>query len=341
METRRTEVLLTYNGASSEGGEESGWASAIGTWTELTYTDPAESEADEVQVSIFDRSNEWLDEKLPELGAKITATISTRSWGDAPGAGTLDCGELLLDDYSFSGWPTKGSISAVSCPADTNFRETERTKLWENVTIEEIGSEIAGRAGISLCWDAGAAPMIKSLEQTEKTDCSFFEELCEEYGYSVKIYTSKLVVYDREAYKAKDAVATITMQDVKTWDWKCTLAHTYTGGTYTYTIPKKNKKVTVEVGSAGRTLHKSGKADDSADAEKKIKAAVNTANHGAVTMNLSMMGRTDLMSCTCVNIEGFGKLDGKYYIDKATHTVSASGGYETSVEMSKVVEAAV
>ena len=34
-------------------------------------------------------------------------------------------------------------------PADGSFRETERTQTWENVTVEEIGEEIAGRAGVA------------------------------------------------------------------------------------------------------------------------------------------------------------------------------------------------
>lgn len=330
--------------ATSSDGESSGstWADIIGKWSDFTYTDPSEGEADSISVRVFDRDKEWLDKKMPELGAKITAKIEAQNWGDAPGGGTLECGSFTLDDFSFSGWPVKGEVKAVSSPADSGFRETERTKIWKNVTIEQVGQEIASNAGITLEWDVeGSSPTIKSLEQTDETDCSFFQSLCEEYGYCIKIYESKLVVYDREAYKKKDAVATLTKADVESWNWAKKLAHTYTGGTYKYTIPvakAKDKTGTVTVGEGTRMLHKSGKAESLADAELKIKAAINNANHSATTMSCTMLGRTDLVSAVCVNMEGFGQLSGKYFIDSVEHSVSASSGYETSLEMSKVEE---
>lgn len=330
MKTRRTKVTLS-------GGAEN----INETWTSFTYTDPAEGEADSISVEVFDRENANLEKALPDLGAEMTAKIETQDWGNAPGGGTLDCGKFIVDDFSFSGWPTKGTVSAVSSPADSSFRETEHTKTWKNVTVQEIGKEVSASAGIALEWDAGTNPTIKVLEQTEETDCSFFEELCDTYGLMMKIYASKLVVYDREAYKKKEAAATITLHDVESWDWKKKLAHTYTGGTYTYTISikkAKDKKVKVTVGQGPRWLHKSGKADSKADAELKIKAALNKANHGATTMNCTMMGRTDLVATMCVNMEGFGKLSGKYYIDKVEQSVDASSGYTTSLEMSKCEE---
>jgi len=325
MKTRRTKVTIT---GGLDGISEN--------WTSFTYTDPAEGEADSISVEIFDRDNANLEKALPDLGAEMTAKIETQDWGDAPGSGTLDCGKLILDDFSFSGWPTKGTVSAVSSPADSSFRETERTKTWKNVTVQEIGKEVAGNAGIAIEWDSSTNPTIKVLEQTEETDCSFFENLCKTYGLMVKIYANKLVVYDREAYKAKDAAVTIKLGDVESWDWKKKLAHTYTGGTYTYTESKKKDKIKVTVGGGPRWLHKSGKADDQADATLKITAAINIANHGATTMSVTMMGRTDLVSTMCVNMEGFGKLDGKYYIDKVEQSVSSNGGYTTSIETSKV-----
>lgn len=330
MNTRRTQLTLT--GALDNINE---------IWTSFTYTDPAEGEADSISVEIFDRNNANLEKALPDLGAEMTAKIEALDWGDAPGGGTLDCGKFVVDDFSFSGWPTKGTVSAVSSPADSSFRETERSKTWKNVTVKEIGKEVAANNGLSLEWDAELNPTIKTLEQTEETDCSFFEDVCFTYGLMMKIYATKLVVYDREAYKKKDAVADIALTDVKSWDWKKKLAHTYTGGTYTYTISikkAKDKKVKVTVGKGPRWLHKSGKADSNADAELKIKAALNNANHGATTMSCEMMGRADLVATECVNMVGFGQLSGKYYIDKVEQSVSASSGYTTSLEMSKVEE---
>lgn len=314
--------------------------SYTGEWTDFTYTDPAEGEADEIEISIFDRNESHKVETSPSLGDTITAKIRTVNWAPAPGGGTLDCGSFIVDDYSYSGWPISGTIKAVSTPADSSFRETEKSKVWKKVTLEEMGKEIAGSASVELSWNVESAPpAMESVEQSNKTDCSFYQEKCEEYGLCLKLYKEKLVVYDREAYKKKDPVAVISQKDVQSWTWKKTLAHTYTGGVYTYTSPKTKKKVKVTVGDGTRILRESGKADSQADAELKMKAAINNANHNATAMTCEMMGRTDLVATQCVTMTGFGSvIDGKYYIDKATHAVSASSGFTTSLEMSKVEE---
>ena len=73
---------------------------------------------------------------------------------------------------------------------DSSFTTTQRTKTWENVTIKEIGTEIAGRAGIALAWDVEGDPFtIKSVEQSEQTDCEFYMNLCN----TCLLYTSRCV----------------------------------------------------------------------------------------------------------------------------------------------------
>ena len=83
----------------------------------------------------------------------MTATIKAKDWSREGDTKILPCGFFILDNYEYSGWPLAANISAVSVPAEGSFRATERTKTWEDVTIQEIGKEIAKRAGISLAWD--------------------------------------------------------------------------------------------------------------------------------------------------------------------------------------------
>ena len=88
------------------------------------------------------------------------------------------------------------------------------------------------------------------------------------------------------------------------------------------------------MGTGTRILKQSGKADNKADAERKITAAVANANHGATTLSLTIMGRPDLVASQCVTVVGIGRLSGKYFIDSITHTVG--GGYTMDLELSLV-----
>ena len=51
------------------------------------------------------------------------------------------------------------------------------------------------------------------------------------------------------------------------------------------------------------------------------------------TMQISMMGGPVIVSGQCVNLSGFGRLDGKYYVDQAAHSVSGS---ELSLELALI-----
>lgn len=185
MRTRRAEVDLTWNGAAVTSKMEN-YKSTV------TYTDPASGEADSLEISLNDRDRQWTTAWLPKTGDTLTAAIKVYDWNQEGDNRTLDCGFFILDNYTFSWWPMEGTISAVSVPADSAFRATQRTKTWEKATLQAIGTEIAARAGITLVWDVEGEPItVESVEQSEQTDCEFYMSLCEEYGLSMKVYAQK------------------------------------------------------------------------------------------------------------------------------------------------------
>ena len=142
------------------------------------------------------------------------------------------------------------------------------------------------------------------------------------------------MVFDREAYKAKGSVGTITRDMIEAFNGGGRLAGTYTGGEYTYTDPYTEEEIRVNVGEGPRILKRSGKADNKADAERKIKALVANANHGARKISITIMGNAMWVATQCVVVQGVGKLSGKYYLDKITHHIGKS--YTMDLEMSMV-----
>lgn len=328
MKTRSVEVDLTWNGQAVK-------RKMTGQGTEITYTDPASGEADSLDIAIQDRDRQWTVAWMPLEGDTLEVSIKLSHWDREGDSRILPCGFFILDNFDFSGWPITGTISAVSVPADGAFRERERTKIWEKVTIPEIGKEIASRAGIGFIWDVEGTPFpLDSVEQSSETDCDFLMSLCDRYGYSMKVYAQKIVVFDREAYKKKNSVLTIQETDIERWSWKQVLAGTYTGGEYTYTDPTTEEEIKAVVGTGSRILKQSGRANGKEDAERRIQAAVDKANHGAATLSLTMMGNASLVASQCVTVVGLGRLSGQYYIDRITHHVGS--GYTMDLELSRV-----
>lgn len=301
--------------------------------TSFSYTDQSSGNSDSISLSIDDRENKWISSWFPQKGDKVTASISTADWG-LSGGGTINCGEFILDDISASGPPTSLSIGAVSAPADEGFGETKRSQTWEGVTVKQIASTIAERNGLALEYDCSKDITIAATEQNEAVDSDFLTKLCDEYGLCVKIYSNKIVIFDLAEYEQKEAVDTISKGSVISWRFNTTLTGTYTGGDYTYTHPTSGEDITVTTGEDKRSLSVNGSADNAADAELKLQGQITKANHGMTTLSITTMGRTDLVAGQNIQITGFGEPDGKYFIDKVTHSVSK--GYTCSYDLSKV-----
>lgn len=282
------------------------------------------------------RPGVWLTDWFPQDGDRLRAKIKPKDWMRLNDNRVLNCGEFILDAPGGSFFPCGISLDGVSEPADEGFTGTQRSQVWENATIQKIASDMAGRAGLVLSYDAGNVP-VKVKEQQNAPDANFLRGLCDDYGLCMKVYEKKLVIYDREQYKQRPAPPNLHFgpTDIRI-SFRKMKKGTYTGGRLVYTDSRQEEKVEFKVGGGKRVLTINRKADDRADAERLIRAAVNKANHGATTVNFSMMGNPDVCAALCFEITGFGKLDGKYFVDSVTHSVADGGGYTTSGTASRV-----
>lgn len=299
----------------------------------FTYTDPAFGESDSVSISLADLGKEWLDDLMPKKGACLIAKLLLTNWEDEERVDKFKCGKFLIDNVTPSGRPLQMVVDAASSPLDTAFTTLDRDKTWEATTIENIASSIASTANVSLVYDADTV-WIEQLEQNNKTDSAFLKGLCDEYGLGMKVYNRKIVIFDIAQYEKKPAVLTLTEDDLLDWSGNMTIDGVYTGVTLEYTDPaeKSKEKLTVSVGDTTTRPYKVSKqADSEADARAKAIAALDLANRKIQTMNITVRGRIDLVSGQCIKIEGLGKLDGKYFIDKMKHSIGS--GYKITMDI--------
>lgn len=324
---RRSKAVIFYNGKNIA-------KDLADCQTSFSYTDNASGSSDSISVSIDDRDGRWGDAWLPTKEDTLSAKIIVENWTKDGETKSLQCGSFVLDDLSSSGGSSGDTLTvgAISAPADTGFTTTKNSATWENTTIKEIATTIAQRNKISVVYDARSIN-IAAIEQSEKEDSSFLLSLCDTYGLSLKIYAKKIVIFDREVYKAKAPVKTITKKQATSWSWNSSLLGTYTGGTLTYSN-EDGDEFEITVGSGDRILKVNTEVANAFDAELKLNAALNKENHGSTTMTIEMMGDPELVAGQCVMLSGWGsKRDGKYYIDSVTHKVNT--GYKCSYKLSR------
>ena len=331
-------TTTTHTEVRRVGTSNPGLGTLIGkTATAFTYTDVASGSSDSMSVTIPDIDKSWLGPQHPHKGATFAAALEINNWNSEGTKQNFNCGSFTLDDITFSGWPLSCVLSAVSVPVNNDFKINQKKKTWQSTSIRDIASEIARNAGVSLVYDAGNVS-IKEIEQSNQTDCDFLSSLCSKYGLGMKIYSSKIVIFDIVKYEEKGAVADITGIDMVPFDINESIDGTYTGVNLSYTNPDKEDPIKVTVGSQGRMYSMDVQADSQYDAELQAAAKVNESNRKALTLSFTVMGHRNIVATQCINATGLGYYNGKYYIDSVKHSVSGSG-YKTTFTAHKVQSA--
>lgn len=321
--------VRTSGKANSELGEK-----IAGQATGFTYTDVASGQSDSVSITMHDIEKEWMGSLMPKRGASLGAKLKLINWNKEERKDTFDCGTFVLDDISFSGRPLSCVLGGVSVPIMDDFKSLPRTKTWEKTTIEDIASEIAGRAGVSLHYEADTI-QIAEMEQNKQTDSAFLYSLCEKYGLAMKVYNHKIVIFDIVAYEEKGTILTLKETDMLPgWKYNTTVEGTYTGVDLNYTDPDIEDPINVTMGSPGRMFSVNTQASSLYDAELQAAAKVNAANRKIETMTVPIRANIKIVASHCIKISGLGKADGKYYVDKVQHSVGS--GYKMQLTLHKV-----
>jgi len=312
----------------------------------LTYTDPAEGKSDTISVTLQSPPEiagsglvgDWLDAWEPEADDRLRVSLLASDWLFPGDDHMLDCGEFVVDAPGGNIFPCTCGLNGVSQPSDEGFMETKRTQTWQNATIEKIAGDMARRASLTLVYEAGEIN-IRVKEQKDTPDCSFLQGLCKDYGLCMKVYSNRLVIYDREMYKQRPAAVTLDalphgQGDFGSLSYQRMQHGTYTGGKLVYNDSGKEEKIEASLGGGKRILTVTKRVDDQRDAESVLRGKLNEANHGARVLNFSLsLLRIDICAGMCVNVTGLGsRWSGKYFVDQITH---ALGGV-SSGKMSKV-----
>lgn len=307
----------------------------------VTYEDVASGSSDSLEITLQNIDEKWLNGWYPTKGDTVSGKIKFADWDTAGTDLSLSCGTFTLDEIKFYGNSKKAVFSCLSSPAKENFKSRSRTKTWESITIKNIAKEIANRYSLSLSY-SGSTIKITEAEQNE-ADSEFLYNLCEDYGLAMKVYKSKIVIYDQTTQEKTSSIATLKPASFVDNDWTLidSIYGTYTGARISYKSSTDDDEISVYLGlkketaSGARVLRLTETASSASDAYYKAAAAVNLSNQEATTLTGSIWPNPKIVSGVCVKLSGFGELDGKYFVDKSTTEVGGSGGTKQKVELHK------
>lgn len=306
----------------------------------MTYTDVASGSSDSLSISLQNIDGKWLNAYYPKKGNTVSGSIIFKDWTSEGADKKVTCGTFTLDDIKIKMSPRTADFSCLSTPSKESFKTRERDKTWEKITIQGIAKEICGRYKLKLSY-SGPTIMIQKLEQSDN-DSSFLSKLCDDYGLGMKIYRRKIVIYDIVKIEKKKAVITLSQKAFTDVSFTDGLYGTYTGARVSYKSANDDKEISIYVGTKGehakgsRVMKVNETCDSEAEARRKGAAQVNKSNMKATTLSATMFPNPKVCAGVCIRLgDEFGKLKGKYFVDKVTWDIGNSASTQ-KIEAHKV-----
>lgn len=311
----------------------------------FSYTDNLSNQSDSVSITLKDEKKTWINDWFPEKNDTIECAIKTLNWRKENDQQLLNCGHFFIDQPEFSGRPRTLTINAIANPLNLNFSQTPKTKSWRNISLKNIGADIAHKAGLKFQYLAMSNPVFQVIQQTEISDLAFLSELVEKEGLALKLTGDTLVIFDESDFEKKIAVTTISEEDSILLDYSFTssLANTaYAGVRISYYDSKLESTIEYLYSIREIDFEKdkiytlNTRVNSQTEAIRLAKKTLRQLNKNEFTASLKIIGNLDLSSGLCVNLNDFGKFDGKYIITQLNHVVG--GGFSTSLQLRKVLE---
>lgn len=336
MQARRASIEVTYMGVDIT-------KDITPDLLSFKYTDNASEAADDIDIELKDEKAKWLTDWFPEKGDSIKATINTVNWSKEGDSKKLYCGTFIVDEPGYSGPPNKMTIKAIAVPSNTNFTSTKKSRAWENIKLSAIAQNIAASAGLDLFFDVPSDPLYSRKDQSETSDMSFLSDLCKKEGFGFKVTDSKIVIFDEVKYEKQASIITLSRLGglVNSYDFKTTLTNSaYAGCRVKYRNAKSG--ATIEYLYTIKDLEDSDKiyelnqiVTSYAEAVRLAQKKLREVNKKETTAKLNVIGDLRYIGTVCVELTGFGKFNGKYFVDKASHGLP---NYNVDLEMHKVLE---
>lgn len=335
IEARRTQISVLYQGVNITDDIKKDLLS-------FEYTDNASGESDSVSLSLKDEKHIWLNNWFPEKGDIIIPTISIFNWNRYKDNRRLPCGSFLIDEPEYSGRPSILTINGISSPLNSNFKDVNKSKSWVNITLSAIAGDIAGRAGLQLQFISGINPLYDIREQSETHDSSFLAELCESEGLAMKTTDSKIVIFNEKDFENRPPVTTYNESEdvVLSYDFKTSLTNTsYAGVNVKYLDHRLGKLIEYlylidELNENSKIYEVNQRVSNREEALRVAQQTAVRLNKKETAASLSVVGNIELLGGVTISLTGFGAFSGKYYIEKATHSIG--NGYVTNIEARKV-----
>ena len=358
---RRSWATVTYKPKGSDSGTDIA-DDVMQYLKSIDYTDNLADAVDEITLTLEDIAALWQSSWFPDPGAKLKVVLNTyNSQNLFEGLKQLELGEFEVDQIEVSNMPSVVQVKAVVVADDNSLRGEKQNNEWKDTNLSVILNDIAGKNGRSLQYRCEEDVVLEHVEQSDQSDLEFVQKLCKDQGFSLKVTSEQLIIYDEAHLEEAEPKLTFIRPGIPEsqaiyqgggggdscridsfFSWKMTAK---TRDVYKACHVKyKEKKSDTIIESTfeapgkttGKTLEINTQVKTQEEADRLAKKKLREQNKDEVTCSFSLRGDFIYWAGETLTLEGFGHFDGKYIITKVAHKMG--NGYTVDLDMRRCLD---
>jgi len=277
-----------------------------------------------------------IDNKSDEITVTTTREFPRPSFGDVVtlDLGYKDSGLIFVGKFFVqSSTITNQYLSFRATGADwTDEIKKRKNRKWESIDIGGIVGKIAGEHGLGVKCDK--SHFFKHEAQAHESDMHFLHRLAKFLDATLSVKNATILFLDKTTPKPR---YTCNMKEAISSSIELVNKTKYKSAKMTYRDAKKNKDITVTVGSGSPVLELKKSLDTFSKNNTTLKEVakthaqnqLNLANVGTVRGRVKVEGTTSPKAGGEIEITNSKYDDGVYKIKRVTHSVM---GWVTDVE---------
>ena len=268
---------------------------------ELFVSDASGAKADRIKMQIINTADAEISR-----GQRLTAKF-----------GGYTSGNMIIDEF-LCGTATS-RVGAISCPKDA---KKQKTRHYMKVRFFDIVNDIATETGLSVFYDGVSNFLYENVTRFNETALAFLNRLCIREGYSLKIDDLRIIIFDKAKAERSQSVLTVKPTDIVE---NKILFSENPNLVASVTVKHYNSNDQVVI---SRTAHSGFDGENKvireycatiAEAERFANGYVREMNKNAVTVTGFIKLNTAIAATNNIECNGFGRFDGKYFIEEITH----------------------
>ena len=251
----------------------------------------------------------------------------------------VDAGEFEIDEIEFSGLPDVVTLKATATPYTRSLR-TLNSRSFENLTLQAIVARVAADNQVSMSGSVDDSVVIPRVTQLREDDLQFLARICREYGYGFSCRATTFNFFKFEDLESVAPGIVLTRKDILSYRLTDKTKRTYRRAVLAHRDPGARELITqssdANAVATQDELKLYASAKSTAEALLKTRAALYLANTKKVSGAISVPGNPRFTAGLNVTVQDLGALNGTYHILSSRHTITATGGYVTDIQIKRV-----